>query len=81
MKEYVKNKAFDSIRRGMMEEIFLAYGLLKETITAIMMIYKNMKAVAYLPDFNTDFFDIVARVLQVNRFDDVNSTDVGVAGK
>ena len=35
--------AFDSIHRGKMEQILLAYGLPKETITAIMILYKNMK--------------------------------------
>ena len=33
------SKAFDSIHSGKMEQILLAYGLPKETITAIMMLY------------------------------------------
>ena len=37
------SKAFESIHRGKVEQILLAYGLLKETITAIMMLYRNMK--------------------------------------
>ena len=37
------SKAFDSIHRGKVEQILLAYGLSKETVTAIMMLYKNMK--------------------------------------
>ena len=38
------SNAFDSIKRGMMEQILLAYGLLpKETVTAIMVLYKNAK--------------------------------------
>ena len=32
-------KAFDSIHRGKIEQILLAYGLLKETIAAIMILY------------------------------------------
>ena len=36
-------KAFDSIHRGKMEQILLAYGPPKETIAAIMMLYKNTK--------------------------------------
>ena len=37
------SKAFDSTHRGKMEKIFLAYGLPKKTIAAIMMLYKNTK--------------------------------------
>ena len=47
-----------------MEQILLAYGLPKETITAIMMLCKNAKVKVRLPDGNTDYFDIVAGVLQ-----------------
>ena len=34
-------KAFDSIHREKMEQILLVYGLPKETVTAIMMLYKK----------------------------------------
>ena len=47
-----------------MEQILLAYGLPMETITAIMMLYKNTKVKVHLPDIGTDFFDIVTDVLQ-----------------
>ena len=47
-----------------MEQILLAYGLLKETITAITVFYKNTKAMVRLSDGGTDFFDIVAGILQ-----------------
>ena len=47
-----------------MEQILLAYGLPKETVTAIMMIYKNTKVKVRSPDRDTDYFDIVAGVLQ-----------------
>ena len=57
-------KAFDSIHRGKMEQILLAYGLPKETIAAIMIIYRNTKVKVPSPDGDTDYFDIVARVLQ-----------------
>ena len=43
---------------------FFAYGLPKETITAIMMLYKNMKEKVCSPDRDTDFFDIAAGMLQ-----------------
>ena len=58
------SKAFDSIHRGKMVQILLAYGLSKETITAIMMLYKNKKVKVRSPDRYTDYFDIVAGVLQ-----------------
>ena len=47
-----------------MEQILLAYGLTKETITAIMMLYKNMKVKVWSPDGDTDYFNIVAGVVQ-----------------
>ena len=57
-------KAFDSIHSGKMEQILLTYSLLKETITAIIMLYRNTKVKIRSPDGDTDFFDIVAGVLQ-----------------
>ena len=45
-----------------MEQILLAYHLPKETVAAILMIYKNMKVKVYSPDGDTDYFDIVAGV-------------------
>ena len=48
-----------------MEQILLAYGLQKETITVIMMMpYKNMKTMIHSPDGDTDFFDIITGVLK-----------------
>ena len=58
------SKAFDSIHRGNMEQILLAYGLPKETVTAIMMLYCNTKVKVHSSDGNTDFFDIIAGVLK-----------------
>ena len=55
---------FNSIHRGKMEQIQLAYGFPKETVITIMMFYKNMKALVYSPDSNTNFFNIVTGVLQ-----------------
>ena len=34
---------FDFIHRGKMEQILLAYGLPKETISVIMILYRNIK--------------------------------------
>ena len=58
------SKAFDSIHRGKMEQILLAYGIPKEKVDAIMMLYKNTRAKVRSPDGDTDFFDILAGVLQ-----------------
>ena len=46
-----------------MEKILVAYGLPKETVTAIIMLYRIIKVKVYSPDGDADFFDIVARVL------------------
>ena len=62
------SKAFDSIHRGKMEQTLLAYGLPKETVAAIMMLYKNTKVNVRSPDGNTDFFDIIADVLRGDTF-------------
>ncbi len=64
------SKAFDSIHREKMEQILLAHGLLRETVTA--MIYGNTKVKVRSPDEDIDFFDIVSGVLQ----GDISSTSV-----
>ena len=46
-----------------MEQILHAYGLPKETIAAVMMLYKNTKVKVRSPDGDTDYFDIAAGVL------------------
>ena len=57
-------KTFDSIHRGKMEQILLAYGLPKETVEAIKILYRNTKVKVRSPDGDTEYFDIVAGVLQ-----------------
>ena len=57
-------KAFESLHRGKIKQILLAYNLSKETVAAIMMLYKNTKVKVRSPDGDTDYFDIVAGVLQ-----------------
>ena len=57
-------KAFNSIHRGKMEQILLAYGLPKETAAARTILYRNTKVKVRSPDGDTEYFDIVARVLQ-----------------
>ena len=57
-------KAFDSIHRGKMEQILLAYAIPKETVAAITILYRNTKVKVRSPDGDTEYFDIVAGVLQ-----------------
>ena len=47
-----------------MEQILLAYGILKETVAAITILYRNTKVKVRSPDGDTEYFDIVAGVLQ-----------------
>ena len=57
-------KAFDSIHRRKMEQILLAYGIPKETVAAITILYRNTKVKVRSPDGDTEYFDIVTGVLQ-----------------
>ena len=57
-------KAFDSIHRGKIKQILPAYGLPKETVRAIMMLYRNTKVKVHSADGDIDYFDIVSGVLQ-----------------
>ena len=47
-----------------MEQILLAYGLPKETVTAIRILYGNTKGKVRSPDGDSEYFNIVAGVLQ-----------------
>ena len=51
-----------------MDQILFVYGS-NETITAIMMLYTNGKAMVNLANCETKFADIVARILQGNTFE------------
>ena len=44
--------------------ILLAYGFTNETVATIMMLYRNMKVKAWSSDGDTDFFNVVAGILQ-----------------
>ena len=57
-------KAFDNTHWGKIKQILQAYNLPKETLIAIMVLYKNAKALVRLPDGDTDFFNIFTGVLQ-----------------
>ena len=47
-----------------MEQILLAYGIPKETVASITILYRNTKVKVRSPDGDTEYFDIVAGVLQ-----------------
>ena len=47
-----------------MEQILLAYGIPKETVAAITILYRNTEVKVRSTDGNTEYFDIVAGVLQ-----------------
>ena len=47
-----------------MEQILLAYGVPKETVTVITILYRNTKVKVRSPDGDTEYFYIVAGVLQ-----------------
>ena len=57
------SKAFDSIDRLKLKYILSAYGIPKETINAIMILYTNTRAMVRSPDGYTPFFDITTGVL------------------
>ena len=56
--------AFDSINRGKMEQILLAYGLPEQTVEALMMAYRNTNVNVRSQDGDTDYLDIRPGVLQ-----------------
>ena len=57
-------KAFDSIHRGKMLKILAAYGIPNELLNAIDILYKDTRAKVVSPDGETEYFNIVAGVLQ-----------------
>ena len=50
-----------------MEQIILAYGITKETVEPIMILYRNTQVKVSFPDGDTGYFDIVAGVLQGDK--------------
>jgi len=58
------SKAFDTIHRGKLEEIILSYSIPQETISAVMMLYRNSHSMVRSPDGDIKFFNIIAGVLQ-----------------
>ena len=47
-----------------MEQILLVYGIPKETVAAITILYRNIKVKVRSPDGDTEYFDIIAGALQ-----------------
>ena len=47
-----------------MEQIFLACDLSNKNFAAIMMLYKNTKAIVHSSDGDMGFFNIVAEIMQ-----------------
>ena len=62
------SKTFTSIHKGNMALIRLAYGLIKETVTAKLMLYKSMNEIVLSLVGDTNFFNIVTGVLQRDKF-------------
>ena len=60
-------RPFDSIHRGKMEQTLLAYGLPKETVATITILCRNTNVKVRSPDGDTEYFDIVAWVLQGDK--------------
>ena len=57
-------KAFDSIHRGKMLKLLRAYGLLEQLVSVIGILCTGTKANVLSPDGETEFFEILAGVLQ-----------------
>ena len=58
------SKAFDSIHRGKLFSILLAYGIPDKLVQAIRALYSNTRAKVCSPDGDSDWFSISAGVLQ-----------------
>ena len=58
------SKAFDSIHREKLMEILKAYGIPAKIVDAIWILYRDTEAQVITPDEDTDFFEILAGVLQ-----------------
>ena len=57
-------KAFDTIHRNKLMEILSAYGVPAAIVSAIKILYIKTEAQVLSPDGDTDFFEILAGVLQ-----------------
>ena len=57
-------KAFDSVNRNCLMKILRAYGIPKKIVDLISLLYSNTRAQVITPDGTTEFFEILAGVLQ-----------------
>ena len=62
MEEYMQKNSWDKIYFSK------AFDFIHKTVTAIMMLDKNTKTMFFLLDGDTDFFEIVTRVLQGDTY-------------
>ena len=69
-------KAFDSIHRGKMEQILLAYDIPKETVAAITILYRNTKVKVRSLYGDTEYFDTLALYLFIICLDYVLRTSI-----
>ena len=69
-------KAFDSIHRGKMNQILLAYGIPKQTVAAIIILCRNTKVKVHFLDGDTDYFDTLAPYLFIICLDYVLRTSI-----
>ena len=58
------SKGFESFHREKMEKTLLGYGIPKEIVTAMKILYRNTKLMVRSPDGDTEFFNILAGTLQ-----------------
>ena len=58
------SKAFDSIHRGTMLAILRAYGIPEQLVQSIGALYNNTTSTVRTADGDTDFFEVLAGVLQ-----------------
>lgn len=58
------SKAFDSVHRGKMLKILKAYGIPDQIVATIDKLYQGTRARVITPDGETDYFEILAGVLQ-----------------
>ena len=58
------NYSHNFIKISLLSFILLTYGLPKETIAVVMILYRNTKVKVRSPDGETDYFDTVTGVLQ-----------------
>ena len=57
-------KAFDSVDRDTLMKILLAYGIPKKIVDLLFLLYTNTSAQVIARDGKTEFFEILAGVLQ-----------------